>query len=178
MLNPLVVCVLFVALLMLAQDTSPVREPEFIGAFYALDASSGNLLDLERQTPRFQLHTKMMGYRGGKESAVVPGPRSPVRFKSGSPIAFIVKLETGGQDPTTLISIHSMKSRKNEREVEMVSVGALGHSSKSTLDDSAVPINVAKYGQASYKVTSSQTLAPGEYVIASSPRVGYFFGID
>jgi hypothetical protein len=161
-----------------AQEAKKVQEPEYIGVVFSLN-SEGTLFPLERQQPNIQTKVKAFGYGGAQSSSVFKGSRSPVRFKAGQDIEFIVRLNLPGIEPDTLIELNVLKVSKDQREIIMEKVGAMGMSSKSSNGETLRTLNFAKYGEQSLKISPAAPLEPGEYVITTmGGQSGFLFGID
>jgi hypothetical protein len=160
------------------QDVENVQEPEYIGTVFFLNPA-GALLPLEKQLPNTQAKAIAGGLGGAKVSVIFNGPASPVRFKVGQDIQFVVRLNANGIDPESLVSLEVLKVSKDHREVVAARAGSLGLSSKSTSGEFTRPLNFSKYGQQSVKLSSAEPLAPGEYVITTRrERSAFLFGID
>jgi hypothetical protein len=163
---------------LVSQETKKVQEPEYIGVVFSLDPS-GALSPLERQPLNVKMKVKAMGYGGGEKSIVFNGSASPVRFKAGQDIRFVVRLDFPGIDPEGLIKLDALKVSKDQREIVIVKVGPMGTSSKSTNGESMVPLNAIKYGEQSFEFSPAGPLAPGEYAIGTKGgQDGFLFGID
>ncbi|MDQ2840319.1 MAG: hypothetical protein M3Y72_04620 [Acidobacteriota bacterium] len=149
---------------LLAQDTP--AEPEFVNQYFVLN--DGKLQRLENATLKMQSKTSNRFVMvKGTTSEVVDGTQSPVRVAPDA--HFIVRMQTGDIDPTTMIHLKQFKVGKNDRELLMHSGGAVifaGTKSKGA-DDTSIPISVKKYGSKSLEVTPSQPLAPGEYFFSA-----------
>lgn len=159
-----------------------MQEPEYIGVFMGLK-ENGDLVELERVKTELKIRVKALGFGGGEGALQIPGERSSIRFKSGENIQFVVRAPSQQTDPMTLIQFYSFESKKGVRKAVIVKVGAMGMSSKSTLSNNAVPFNVAKHGESSFRIVVSSTLPPGEYffgvISEKNPTTDVFcFGID
>ncbi|MGA2350035.1 MAG: hypothetical protein ABSF70_06360 [Terracidiphilus sp.] len=155
-------------------------EPEFADVFFRLD--TGKLIPLERQT------ATMQGRAGGfivvsvKASWEIPGANSPVRFRSGRPLDFVVRtaLDPSGADPATLYFLSKLDVKNKTRELVVME----GHASPggATMNgnpaQSALPVTFSRYGDSSLKLTTGP-LPPGEYAL-SGPYVQpiFCFGVD
>ena len=163
----------------LGQDVKKVQEPEYLGIFFLLDASTGNLIPLERQTPQYNLKAKAMGLGGVKSLLEIKGEKSPIRFKEGQQLEFVVLIPSQQTDPQGILQFFSLESLKGKRQLILAKEGLTSAGPKSVVSSKAVPFNAAKYGTSSFKITSAQNLSPGEYVLSTtSTNDGFCFGID
>jgi hypothetical protein len=162
-----------------AQNSKAVREPEYLGNFFWLDSASGNLNPLERQTPMHKIKVKAMGYGGGEGYFEVPGETSPVRFKEGQNLEFVVLVATQQSDPQEIIRLFSWRGERGVRRLTIDKAGSMGLSSKYLMNQSQVPLNATKYGKSSFKVASTEVLPPGEYTLSAPGTEDRFcFGVD
>ncbi len=164
---------------LMAQDAKKVQEPEYIGVVFSLD-QAGALVPLERQQSNAAFKTKAGGFGGGQSSIVYKGSKSPVRFKAGQAIQFVVRLNAPGVEPDSLVNLDVLKVTKNERAIVTVKVKPMGWGgAKSRKGEDLRPLNFSKYGEQSLKVSPAEPLGPGEYVITTRGGNGAFlFGID
>lgn len=169
----------------LGQTGAKVQEPEFLGTFFLLDSTTGKLVPLERQTLVQNAKIKAMGLGGAKMSMMISGDRSPVRFKEGQPLNFVVLTSSQQIDPQGIIHLFSLESTKYQRRLEMAQIGLFSGGSTSS-QTSAIAFNALKYGISSFKISPIESLFPGEYVLTGamssslggSSTDGFCFGID
>lgn len=165
-------------LTLVAQDVKKVEEPEYIGIVFYLDPA-GALSPLERQQPNVQTKVKALGYGGAQSSTVFKGSKSPVRFKAGQDVRFVVRLNAPGIEPDSLVKLDVLKVAKDQREIVIAKAGAMGFGAKSTNGEAQRPLNFSKYGEQSMQVSPAGPLDPGEYVITTmGGQSGFLFGID
>jgi hypothetical protein len=120
-----------------------------------------------------------LGYGGAKTSIIFKGPASPVRFKAGQDIQFVVRLNAPGVDPESLVNLDILKVSKDHREVVIAKAGSMGMNGRSTSGESLRSLNFAKYGEHSLKLSPVEPLAPGEYMIITKlGQSAFLFGID
>ena len=165
---------------LIAQEAKKVQEPEYIGVVFFLDPG-GTLTPLERQESNAAFKVKAMGFGGGKGSIVYKGGKSPVRFKVGQELQFVVRLHVpAGIEPDGFVNLDVLKASKNERSITTMKVGAMGiGGAKSQKGEALRALNFSKYGEDSLKVSPVQPLEAGEYVITSrGGRGSFLFGID
>jgi hypothetical protein len=161
------------------QDVKKVQEPEYLGIFFLLDSSTGNLIPLERQTPEYKIKIKAMGLGGGKSLYEFKGEKSPVRFKELQNLEFVVLVSSQQNDPQAILQFFSLESQKGKRQLIWAKANLTSNTDKSVANERAVAYNATKYGTSSFKITSAQNLPPGEYMLgAPGTHDGFCFGID
>jgi hypothetical protein len=155
-------------------------EPEMADIFYRLDQDK--LIPLERQSAA--MHTGAHGFivMSMKSSSEFPGAKSPIRFKSGESLAFVVRsvVPTFAVDPNTFYCLRKLVSKKKTRELVMMSGHAspIGATTTMTPAEGMLPVEFSKYGNYSLKMVAAQ-LPPGEYAVGRpyGPSV-FCFGVD
>ncbi len=163
----------------LGQETNKVQEPEFLGTFFSLDSTTGNLSPLERQTAMHKIVVKAMGFGGGVGYFELSGEKSPVRFKEGEQLNFIVLVSSQKIDPQGIIQLFSWESKKGKRQLTIDKAGSMGLGGKSLIQKSLIAFHASKYGASSFKVTPAENLPPGEYTLQGPDNKDSFcFGID
>jgi hypothetical protein len=144
-----------------------VAEPEFNDLFFGL--SQGQLVKLERQSG--SIHVKMSGPFSAKGSFAIPGAKSPVRFPSG--VVTLAVRPASNEDPEAWFHLRRLESKKHTREASIVKASVIGASVK----DPGIPMEFAKYGTGSLKVTAM--LEPGEYAVGhAGGQTVFCFGVD
>lgn len=157
--------------------SNKVKEPEYNDIFVLLDTASGNLTDLERQTLKVKVHPH--GFGGAESDLDLKGGKSPIRFKKGETLEFIVRVSSPQTDPHGYILLYSLESKKNQRALEVAKAGYAGIGSKTVLDKSAIAFTATRYGVSSFKIKAIQDLPPGEYLLLTKDaKDGFAFGID
>jgi|HubBroStandDraft_1064217.scaffolds.fasta_scaffold51602_2 hypothetical protein len=158
----------------LAQDAKKPQEPEYANSFFFLD-KDGTLKPLERQVARVEV--KSRGLAGVDTKYVLSNEHSTVRFPAKASLQFVVRLESK-DDPATIVQLYSLKVAKGQRELQAGKYRTFS-GSKTTLGNTAVPFDVAKYGEGSVLLKPQTPLAPGEYTWGlNSNNQAYCFGID
>jgi len=154
-----------------------VKEPEYNNVFFLLDAASDNLIELERQTLKVKAHSH--GFGGAESDLNLEGQKSPVRFKTGQKLEFIVRVSSPQTDPRGYLLLYSLQSKKNNRRLVVTKAGYAGMNFRTVLEESSIAFNATKYGESSYKIRATQDLLPGEYLLLTrDARDGFAFGID
>jgi hypothetical protein len=175
-----VVCLVFLLSSdLFAQEAKKVQEPEYLGIFFLLDSATGSLIPLERQPAEHKATTKVLGWGGGKSIIEIKGEKSPIRFKEGRKLEFVVRVSSQLVDPMSILQLFSLESKKGNRQLVTTKAGCMGISIKRVMNEKMVPFNSAKYGESSFKITPAQNLSPGEYTLgAPGTNDGFCFGID
>jgi hypothetical protein len=165
-------------------ESKNIKEPDYVGVFFRLNPTNGELIPLERQ------NTEMRTSRADifvavdtKRMAQIEGEKSPVRFKRGEKLDFIVKLNSQQNDPQSQIGFVLFESVKGKRQWVLAKGSASTLSANGSAGDISqnkmVPYNVAKYGESSFKISPVEQLLPGEYVLGiKGVPVSFCFGVD
>jgi hypothetical protein len=165
-------------------NVSKIQEPEFMWTFYLLDSNTGSLSPLERQKPEhIKKSVKIEGLGGGQELIQLKGMRSPLKFKEGQQLEFIVMVPSQNADPQEIIQFYSLESDKNKDIRRLIgrksSFGMFSDKSKSLLGESEIAFNASKYGATSLKISPDEGLIPGEYAFTGpSVRDAFCFSVD
>jgi hypothetical protein len=159
-------------------DAAKVIEPEYVNTFSALQPDA-TLKPLERQTVAVATKIHALGYGGAEALYEIQNEHSSIRFSAGALPPIIVKISNGGQDPADSVILYPLKVAKGQRQLQMIRSHAFG-GAKNTMQSKQIPLNFAKYGDASLKVVPANPLTPGEYalVAASSSQIVYCFAVD
>src|ERR1035441_3950704 len=164
-----------------AQTTSPdgksVSEPEFNEVFYRLDA--GKLMPLEHQNTG-TTHVSM-GF-SMKGTIEIPGGKSPVRFRAGERLEFVVRSGvSAAQDPSSAYHLRVLSIKKDKRVLLIMTVKGrpFGATAKTGSALGELPLEFTRYGAASVRATTA-SLPPGEYAVGLGiPGQAVFcFGVD
>jgi hypothetical protein len=166
------------ALACLAQTAAP--GPEMADIFYRLDGSS--LVPLERQAPSTRSNSHGFFVMNMATVSEFPGARSPVRFKSGERLDFVVRtvVPVCAVDPNTVYGLRKQDTKKKTRELPIMPgrFSPLGTSTTSTPAEGILPVESSRYGSSSLKMTTGE-LAPGEYAVGHPHGSAMFcFGVD
>ena len=177
-LTALCALIAFCATTSYAQERA--TEPEFADVFFRLD--TGNLVPLERETATIQGKTTGFIVMSSKMVSEFPGAKSPVRFKSGQPLEFVVRTLMGQStvDPNSIYVLRKLDVRKRNRELVMSSAHftPVGGSSKSSPAQGVLPVDFSKYGKSSIKMTTV-ALLPEEYALSRiHGQIVFCFGVD
>jgi hypothetical protein len=153
-------------------------EPDIADVFWRFD--DGKLVPLERQATG-TTHGKV-GFGSMKITAQLPGGKSPVRFRVGELLEFIVRSPMAvTTDPATIYSLWNLDAKKDRRElVMMTSSGSLFHATTKTGQSLGknMTVEFSTYGEWSVKM-STKDLPPGEYAVGRLGGQAVFcFGVD
>jgi hypothetical protein len=163
-------------------ESHKIKEPEYVGVFFRLNPKDGELIPLERQNTQMRAVAGGFIAIGAKVAAQVDGEKSPIRFKRGDKLDFVVKLNSQQNDPQSQIGFASFESGKGKRQIVLAKGSAapfVGTSVKDVSQSKIVSDNVVKYGESSFKVSPVEQLAPGEYVLGiKGVAVSFCFGVD
>lgn len=93
-----------------------VPEPEFANVFYGLEGV--RLIPLERQSGIIKGKSSGFIVMSTKVVLRFPEGKSPVRFRAGEALQFVVRspFVASAVDPTTLYHLHKLTAKKHDRE--------------------------------------------------------------
>jgi hypothetical protein len=140
-------------------------EPDAIGAFFYLDPAAQALKRLP--TEQFKRHTG--GFGSITQSIRVAGDASSFSVIGNDKATFVFKVFK--DEEAAKVKLFQFSVKGSEREYE------LGKwKRKDFTPNEGVTVNIAKFGDSSYKVTAEAPLAPGEYALTLGPTV-FTFGV-
>ena len=141
------------------------QEPESIGVFFYLDSSTQTLKRLPQE--EFKKHTG--GFGSITESVKVSGDASSFHFAGNEKTTFVFKVFKDEQASGAKLFQFNVKG--SEREYE------LGRwKRRDYTPNVGLSVNIAKFGESSYKLTPETPLSPGEYALTLGPTV-FTFGV-
>ena len=140
-------------------------EPESIGVFYCLDSASKTLKRLPQE--EFKKHTG--GFGSVVTSVKVSGGASPFQIAGSDKAMFVFKVFKDEQASGAKLFQFDVKG--SERAYEL---GKWKHRDYTT--NTGLSVNVAKFGESSYKLTTETPLSPGEYALTLGPTL-FTFGV-
>lgn len=141
-------------------------EPESIGVFFFLDPATQTLKRLP--TEDFKRHSGS-GFASASvtQSVRVSGQASPMRIDANDKSVFVFKVFKEEQAAGAKLFQFSVKG--SEREYD------LGKwKRRDYTPNTGLAVNVAKFGDSSFKLTPEAPLAPGEYALTLGPQVFTF----
>src|SRR5450759_3550207 len=107
------------------QDIKKVQEPEYLGTYFALEQGTGRLLPLERQGVGQKVEIHAMGFGGASQTIEIRGERSPVRFKEGQALEFVVLATSHQVDPQGFVQFFFFEPDDGKRKI-LTGKGSLG----------------------------------------------------
>jgi hypothetical protein len=153
--------------------------PEYVGEFAAHNPVGGQYTALEHVAPTAVTRLRGLGFGGAETHKDIPGAASPVRFKSGEAIEFVVRVASQSADPLSYIHFFALDVGKDHRTLHVYRVSTFGFSSRRTSQLQAIAFTAAKMGPDYFRLTLVQPLPAGEYLWDSDGIPGgYCFGVD
>jgi hypothetical protein len=150
--------------------------PEYIGNFAGRAATTA-YEPLERATAVQQSRVRGFGFGGAEVHYSFAGEGSPVRFKAGQRLEFIVRVAAQDRDPQSFFQLFALKQINGERVLPMASGTMFG--STDTHHEQDRPFDAEKYGTNFFKIVPSVPLAPGEYGLGTSDsQTCFLFAVD
>jgi hypothetical protein len=147
----------------LAKQDKPF-EPEYFSVFYYL-GSSGQLIELERQTPNQIL-------KGKYTLLAIPGEKSPTRLKAGSKMQFVVRVAEHFDQARTTMQLFHFNLNDGMRQLML-------KNEVTAMNKASLKLIAEKYGSSSLKLVPYQDLVPGEYCLSRTTiSQGFCFGVD
>jgi len=144
-----------------ATDKAP--EPDAIGVFFYLDPATQTLKRLP--TEEFKRHSG--GFASVTQSVRVSGDTSSFRFAGNDKTAFVFKVFKDEEAAKEKLFQFNVKG--SEREYD------LGKwKRRDYTPNTGLPVDVAKFGGSSYKLSPETPLSPGEYALTLGPTVFTF----
>ena len=165
-------------------ESHKIKEPDFIGVFFRLNPTNGDLIYLERQNTQRRTSTADAFITVDTKTMMqIDGEKSPVRFKRGDQLDFIVKLNSQQDDPQSQIEFVLFESVKGKRQWVLEKGSSSTLSAFGSANDISrkkmVSYNFAKYGESSFKVSPINQLSRGEYLLGlNGVSASFCFGID
>lgn len=140
-------------------------EPESIGAFYYLDSTTQTL----KRLPQEEFNKHSGGFAHVVQSVRVSGEASSLHIAANDKTTFLFKVFKDEQAAGARLFQFNVKG--SEREYDMGK-----WKRKDYTPNVGLSVNVAKFGESSYKLTPETPLSPGEYALTLGPTV-YTFGV-
>lgn len=148
------------------RDKTTPSEPQDLGVLLFL--KSGNFVPLELKSPVKQDRSHFFSATS-EEFLVIPGPKSPIRFKTKAAVVLYLRVLLEEQDPRagffplrdpTRFRLVRLDADQEQRRMSLVKSGL-------TYTDRQVgrPLLVRLYGENSFQLSPSEALEPGEYAI-------------
>lgn len=149
--------------------------PDFNNVPCFFNENSQSLQNLERVVPTGL--NKATGLWGSEKLYVLHGESSPVRFRQGDKIQFIVALQNERTDPNTECDLNVCTINQKHQQREYVgSKAGMGHAESVS---NVVPINFKPLGNGLFLITITGQIPKGElFFSVKGEQVFYAFGID
>jgi hypothetical protein len=145
--------------------TDKALEPASIGVFFYLDSSTQTLKRLPQE--EFKKHSG--GFASLTQSIRVSGDASSFRFTGNDKTTFVFKVFK--DEEASRAKLFQFNVKGSEREYD------LGKwKRRDFTPNEGLTINVAKFGESSFKLTPETPLSPGEYALTLGPTV-FTFGV-
>ncbi|MEM7248279.1 MAG: hypothetical protein AAF533_23295 [Acidobacteriota bacterium] len=169
-----------------------VAEPEYVGIPYRLvttEQGGEELVKLERQKFTYRSKSKLLGWAGSKTTYDIPGRKSPVRFKAGEPLRFVVRAASQAASPTALelTVLEGAEPGRKQRKAGLTGVrrAATPQATASwttvTIDLTAgtIALLAKNHGESSFVLQPDGELPPGEYSLMDKANsTAFCFGVD
>lgn len=163
---PLAVLISFSLAICTAQTAADKpAEPESIAVFYYLDSAGPTLKRLPQE--EFKKHTG--GFGKIVTSVKVAGEASAFHIGPSDKATFVFKVFKDEQAAGA--KLYQFEIKGSERSYDL---GKWTH--RDYTPNTGLPVDVAKFGESSYKVTPSTPLSPGEYALTLGATL-YTFGV-
>jgi hypothetical protein len=146
--------------------TNKPPEPESIGAFFYFDSATQTLKRLPKED--FKRHSG--GFASVKTSIQVSGDASSFHFAGNDKTTFVFKVFK--DEEAARAKLFQFNVKGSEREYDLGTWKRRDYTPNEGLS-----VNVAKFGESSYKLTPETPLAPGEYALTLGPTV-FTFGVS
>lgn len=159
----LVACALSMGM---AQTDSRPAEPESIGVFFYLEPATQTLQELPKED-----HSKHRGtgWATVTDNVKVSGASSPFHIAGKDKATFVFKA-TGETAQRARLYRFTVKESRREYEIGK-------WKRRDFQANEGIPLTLAQFGSASYKVTTESPLDPGEYALTLGYAI-YSFGVS
>ncbi|MCB9186748.1 MAG: hypothetical protein H6601_08380 [Flavobacteriales bacterium] len=148
--------------------------PDFANQPYWIDGEACSLVKSFEKT-KLQTMGRSTGLFSAEALAFAPGIKSNVRFKNGSKILVVVKVDPEGSDPSSLFTL--LEFQKNERRGNREYIMGKATIGVTGTNMVGLALSYKKLANGYYLIAVDQPLRSGEYAL-STPDFVYCFGID
>lgn len=174
----LLACIPALLLTTPAQAQRQGQVPVYVGQANAV--AGGASLPLERQNARTDMKIRGLGFGGGRMRQIVSGDRSPVRFRQGQDVKFVIRVASQDVDPVSTMRLLPLRVRKGQRELDMMSAGFAGITgARDRMNEHSIAIQAQKLGRNAFTISTVQPLPKGEYALVTADSQALnLFAID
>jgi hypothetical protein len=163
---PLAAIIAFSLIVCAAQTaTDKPLEPESIGVFFYFDSATQTLKRLPQED--FKKHSS--GFSSITQSVKVSGDASSFHFVANDKTTFVFKVWK--DEEASRAKLFQFNVKGSEREYDLGKWKRRDYTPNVGLS-----VNVAKFGESSYKLTPETPLNAGEYALTLGPTV-FTFGV-
>jgi hypothetical protein len=157
-----------------AAQTPRYAGPEYVGVVEA--RVQGVTRQLERQRIAVTAKMKAFGLGGVRAGYEFPQGKSPLRFRAGEPVEFVIRVTSQDIDPRSFVQFSRVTSKKYRRLLTTMTFGYGGSTSTGNFYD--VPFEARRHGTTLFRITPTTPLTPGEYMLTSNSTDAFLFGVD
>lgn len=144
--------------------TNKPPEPDSIGVFFYLDSTSQTLKRLPRED--WKRHSKA-GWTTVTQDLKLDGTNSSFQISSNDKPTFIVR---ASEDSAEKAKLYHFTVKGDRREYESGK-----WKRRDFIPNPGVTIDIAKFGESSYKIVPEAPLEPGEYALFTGETEGVVF---
>jgi hypothetical protein len=176
---------LFICQLSFGQMAAKIPEPSFVNHIYYLKGDS--LISLEQIDAHYMMKPPVP-FGKSEAGLSMSYEKSPNRVKQGDSLRFVIKLGSNMMDPTQMLKLYSLRSKKDKREAVLNSSEDHYYKTKNEDHTAGIRFDVQKSGNDVFILVPAMRLASGEYAFMNSMLVSgggphttytlYAFGID
>jgi hypothetical protein len=147
-----------------ATDKAP--EPDAIGVFFYLDPAAQTL----KRLPQEDFKKRTGGFGSVTTSIRVSGDASAFHFAGSDKTTFVFKVFKDEEASRAKLFLFNVKGAEREYD--------LGKwKRRDYTPNVGLSVNIAKFGESSFKLTPETPLSPGEYALTLGPTV-FTFGVS
>jgi hypothetical protein len=168
-----------------SQSAAKIPDPSYVNHVYSLMGDS--LISLEHVDAHYMMKPPVP-FGKNEAGLSMPSEKSPTRIKQADTLKFVIKLASSMIDPSQMLKLYSLRSKKGNREAVLSSSQDQYYKTKTEDNTGGLKFNVQKSGTDVYVMVPASRLASGEYAFMNSMLVGgggphttytlYAFGID
>lgn len=159
----LTVALATVTLLLAAQSSDSIPDPEFINQVFVW-GKDHKLMPLEKKDAELVTKNKM-GIGGAKQMYQMNGATSPVSIPADNTMFVVSTAGNGdfGMDPSQQFALLKFESKKDKREAISAEYGGMMKKQKSNPGNNEIALNYKKIREGVYGITPDKPLDKGQY---------------